>query len=396
MVLITSGFMLMFWSIYDGMISYLTPIIMESKGLSNTQIGLLISFSAICGAAFDLIISKYFRFSHYLRYFIFVFIICLSYPLFLWSTNNFFGFLLIMALWGLTYDFINFGIYDLIARVSPKNKRTYDISVIGTFKSLGYLIGPLLIAYLISSWSLSLSSISFVYLFLSISLTLYVVLFSLSSSAEFFQPEPNSTKSIHWGAELKLWKKFGRVLWPVLIFNTTFFIFEATFWTLGPIFSQQFPDVKNFSFLFMGVYIFPSLFVIKFAQMITNRFGKKRTAYVSLIISSIFLLPFAIISNPIILLLMVFFSTIFATLAWSAIGGAFVDYVAESDINDNEIIGLKDFSANIGYVIGPTLAGILSDQFGIRGTFTILSIICILIVSSLFSITPKHIDVSVR
>jgi predicted MFS family arabinose efflux permease len=93
---------------------------------------------------------------------------------------------------------------------------------------------------------------------------------------------------------------------------------------------------------------------------------------------------------------LVFGSTIFATLAWSSIGGAFVDYVAESDIYDNEIIGLKDFSANIGYILGPTLAGISSDLFGIRATFSILSVVCIIVVCCLFPITPKHIDVMAK
>jgi len=393
MVLATAGFMLFFWSIYDGIISYVTPIIMENRGLTNTEIGLLISFSAIFGAVFDILISKYFRFSHFLRYFIFVFIICLSYPLLLWSNSNFFGYLFIMALWGLTYDFINFGIYDLVARVSQKSQHTYNISLIGGFKSAGYLLGPLIIAFLISSWTLNLVSVSFTYLFLSIALTLYVVLFSLSSTKEFFEPLPYERKSINWSIERQLWRQFGHLLFPVLAFNCVFFIFEATFWTLGPIFSQQFPDLKYFSFLFMGVYIFPSLFVIRFAQKITSRFGKKHTAYVSLIISSVFLLPFSISTSPYLLLVMVFFSTIFATLAWSAIGGAFVDYVAESDFYDSEIIGLKDFSANLGYVIGPTLAGVLSDIYGIRTAFTIIGLVCIIIVICLLFTTPRHIKI---
>lgn len=387
--------MLLFWSIYDGIISYLTPIIMESKGFSNTQIGLLISLSALSGAVFDVLISKYFRFSHYLRYFIFVFIICLTYPLLLWSASHFAIFIILMCFWGITYDFINFGIYDLVARISPRKEHTRNISLIGSFKSAGYLIGPLLIAYLVSAWSLNFSSLSFAYLFLAIALTLYVVLFSLSSSAEFFQPLPHTAKFIHWSAEIKLWQKFFKILFPVLIFNTIFFIFEAAFWTLGPIFSQQFPEFSNFSILFMGVYIFPSLFVIKFAQAITNRFGKKQTAYLSLILSSVFLLPFAFYSSPVLLLILVFFSTILATLAWSAIGAAFVDYVSESDIYDSEIIGLKDFSANLGYIIGPTLAGILSDNFGIRATFSILGILSILVILCLFPITPKHISVAI-
>jgi MFS family permease len=391
-ILYTASVMLFFWAVYDGILSYLTPILMASRGLTNTQIGLLISVSAISGAVFDFVISKFFRFSHYLRFFVFTFIICLAYPLLLWSSSHIFVYFLLMAAWGLTYDFINFAIYDLSARVSHQDEHTQNITLIGSFKSVGYTVGPLLIAFLISYWSFSPSSLYFIYLFLALSLCAYVVLFSLSPPREFFQSTPH-TRSIHWLTEVDLWRKFLRLLLPVLIFNVLFYIFEASFWTIGPIFSQQFPEVENFSIIFMAVYILPAVFVVKFAQKFTDRFGKKRTAYVSFIVSSFFLIPFAFTSSPLVLLALVFFSTMAGSLAWSAIAGAFVDYVAESDIHDNEIIGLKDFSANVGYIIGPTLAGLVSDAVGIRPTFAILGIFCILVTSFLFFITPKHITI---
>jgi MFS family permease len=394
MILNTAGFMLFFWAIYDGIISYLTPIIMENRGLSNSAIGMLISLSAISGAIFDVLISKYFRFSHYLRFFIFIYIICLTYPLLLWSASNIALYAFLMAAWGLTYDFINFGIYDLAARISKKNEHTKNITLINSFKSIGYLIGPLVITYLISSWSLNSSSFFLVYLFLAISLSFYVILFSFSSLKEFLNPPVHTPTILHWGSEIHLWKKFGKILFPVLVFNVMMFIFEATFWTIGPIFSQQFPEYKYFSIIFMSVYILPTILVIKFAEPITRRFGKKHTAYISFIISSLLLIPFAFITSPFYLLILVFFSTTTGSLAWSAIAGAFVDYISESELYNSEIIGLKDFSSNIGYIIGPTLAGIVSDQIGIRPTFACLGILCALVVSTLFLITPRHINVT--
>ncbi|MBP9817620.1 MFS transporter [Candidatus Shapirobacteria bacterium] len=395
-ILYTAGLMLFFWSIYDGILSYITPILMESRGLSNTQIGLLISVSAVSGAIFDFIISKVFRFSHYLRYFIFVFIICLTYPLLLWSTDHWAIYLLLMSAWGLIYDFINFGIYDLSARISHRSEHTQNITIIGTFKSVGYFIGPLLIAYLITNWSLSPTSLYFIYLFLAISLCFYVVLFSISSPSGFFDNGPRQVISLRWRGEIKLWRQFSHILFPILLFNTLFYIFDSAFWTIGPIFSQQFPEFKNFSILFMVVYVLPAVFVAKFAETLTSRFGKKRTAYLAFIVSSLFLLPFHFVSTPHLLLALVFCSTIFGTLAWSATAGAFIDYVSESDIHDNEIIGLKDFSANIGYIIGPTLAGITSDLFGIRSTFSLLGLLCIFVTVYLFFITPRHINVQIK
>ena len=35
------------------------------------------------------------------------------------------------------------------------------------------------------------------------------------------------------------------VLLPVLLFMVTLYLFDATFWTIGPLFSQNFPEFKQ-------------------------------------------------------------------------------------------------------------------------------------------------------
>ncbi|MFZ2152579.1 MAG: MFS transporter [Microgenomates group bacterium] len=390
-ILFTAGAMLFFWSIYDGIISYLVPVFITNRGYSNSVVGLLISLSAISGAIFDIIISKFIRGAHYLKYFLLVFILSFAMPLVLWSASTISLFILAMAMWGLYYDLMNFGIFDLASRISQKHEHTKNISIIGVFKTVGYFIGPPLIAYIITFSSVSLTPIAPIYIFLIIAAIIYIILFSLTDARDFIRPVTYRESHVYWFKELIVWKKLAKVLLPVLIFNILFYIFEATFWTLGPIFSQQFPDSQHFSGLFMIVYVLPAVIAAGFAEKITGWFGKKRTAYVAFIISNLFLIPLGPFATPTLILVLVFISTIAGSLAWSAISGAFVDYLSETDLYDSEIIGLKDFSANTGYILGPILAGVISDIVGISYTFTILGIINILVVIYLFSITPKNI-----
>lgn len=392
-ILFTAGSMLFFWSIYDGIISYLVPVFITDRGYSNSVAGMLISLSAISGAVFDLLISKYIRSAHYLKYFLLVFVISFSMPLVLWGSSSIWLFVLAMILWGFYYDLINFGIFDLASRISHQHEHTKNISLIGIFKTVGYFIGPPLIAYIISFSTISLTPIAPPYIFLIVASAIYIYLFSLTDIHDFIRPVRSKAINIHWYKELFTWKKLSKILLPVLVFNVFFYIFEATFWTLGPIFSQQFPDSKHFSGLFMIVYVLPTVIAASFAEKITSFFGKKKTAYVAFIVSNLFIIPLGPFASPPIILGLVFVSTIAASLSWSAISGAFIDYLAETELYDSEIIGLKDFSANLGYIVGPVLSGVISDIVGISYTFSILGLVNILVVSYLFLVTPRHITI---
>lgn len=382
--------MLFFWSVYDGIISYYIPILITSRGFPTSTAGLLISLSAVSGAVFDFLISKLFRRHHYLRFFFLVFIFSLTLPLLLWSANTFAFFALAMVVWGLIYDLLNFAIFDLSPRISAENEHTKNISLISIFKNVGYFFGPLIVAFYLSLENSTLVPISFTYVFLCLALVIFVVVFSIGAVHHPFSlVEASSTPS--WFHEIANWKKIGHLLLPVLVFNIFYFIFEATFWTLGPLYSQQFPHLKQFSGFFMAAYILPAILATRYAQSITDKFGKKRTAYVAFVVSSLSLAPLAFTSHPYLILSLVMVSTLSGSLAWSAINGAFIDYLAESQIYDNQIIGLKDLTANMGYILGPTLAGVLSDLLGIGSTFALLGLVNAIVVIFLFLTTPKHI-----
>ncbi len=67
--------------------------------------------------------------------------------------------------------------------------------------------------------------------------------------------------------------------------------------------------------------------------------------------------------------------------------------ISEAPKMQKEIEALEDFSGNIGYFIGPIVAGFLADRVGNGVTFTILGISGVLVGFLLMNITPKKITI---
>jgi MFS family permease len=129
---------------------------------------------------------------------------------------------------------------------------------------------------------------------------------------------------------------------------------------------------------------------------VANKFGKKKTAFVSLIIGSLVLIYMTLFSNFLIVTGMAFLAACFIAISWPSINGAYADYISETIKYEKEIEGIEDFATNFGYTIGPMLAGFLADRVGNIPSFAFLGFAGIIVGLVLFKITPKEIKVIVR
>lgn len=383
-----------FWVVFDGILSYIVPILVTQRGYSNTQMGLILASSSFAGAIFDFVLSRFLRRSGYLQTFLLVLLVSLCFPLVLWSANHIFVYLLAMAIWGLYYDLYNFASYDFVSRnLEGGHNHSSQFAIIELFRSVGNIVAPVFAAWLIID-QVEFSNLTISYVFLVIAAILYLFLV-ISSPTRHLHLPPVKIKPPSFSQTVFLWQKIGRILLPVLSFMVTLQVFDAIFWTIGPLFSESFPNFPHFSGLLMVLYSLPSLFTAWKIKGFTSRFGQKHTAYFTLLVGSLLLLPIGYISSPVIILLLVFVSSIATSITWPAIEGAIADYVSETSVYKSEIEGLTDLSTNLGYVIGPILAGVLSDKFGVSHSFTALGIINTLTILVLFVVTPKQINVRI-
>ena len=108
--------MILFWSIFDGMTTYVTPLVMTQAGMSKTMMGFIIGTSSVFGAGFDFLMCKIFKHGHFRQIFILMFGLCFGYIGVLYLAKGVGLFLLAMALWGVYYDLKNFGSFDFVSR----------------------------------------------------------------------------------------------------------------------------------------------------------------------------------------------------------------------------------------------------------------------------------------
>jgi len=393
-IVYTLALLMLFWCIYDGIITFITPIVITESGLSGTLMGIIVGTSSIAGALFDFIACRIFKSLFFRRVFLIMFGICLFYPLLLFRAKTFWIYIIAMALWGVYYDLKNFGIFDLVSRYTKHNEHSSSFGVVSVFVSLGYLLAPIIAGFMVGEsvgWQPFVAS--WIFLLISAIFLLGLIVLTRYQKNDATVPTAEVCQRVNFLNEVGLWKRIGKIIFPVLILTLLLNFVDSFFWTVGPLLAESFSGTFGFAGFFMAAYSLPALLVGWFVGPITGKFGKKRAALTCLFIGSIILSTLFLFHNQMLLIGVIFMASIFISMAWPAINGAYADYISETIRMENEINGLEDFFTNIGYVIGPMIAGFLVDLLGNTETFSVLGgfvAICALI---LLFVTPKKIDI---
>lgn len=384
-------FMILFWTMYDGVVSYVTPIAMEQRGFSMTMIGIIYGTSSITGALFDFLICKFMKRADFRRIFLILFAICSVYPLILWQASGIGMFLVAMAFWGIYYDLLGFGTFDFIGRFTKRDRHASSFGLMSMFRAVGEVLAPLVVGFVVAD-RLDVRPFALSWLFLGIGFAFLLVLLYVYRRRKPFVATSRlrvSRKSLF--CELHLWRVFGRPMLPVLVLTFFLFVVDGFFWTLAPLFAEN-ADLGGFGGVFLSAYILPSLLVGWFVSSITKRFGKKRTAFTGMLIGALLLSLFAFTPGPFLKVLLVFAASLCISVSYPAMNAAYADYISEAAHVEPEIEGLSDFSVNIGYVVGPVMAGILSDVFSIPAAFSLVGIVGAVLAVFLLLFTPRSIN----
>ena len=382
--------MILFWTIFDSTMQYVTPLVIEQNGFSNTMIGIIIGSSSIAGAIFDFIVCRIFKRMNFRLIFLVMFAICLVYPFLIREANTLLFYLLLMVIWGIYFDLYSFGTFDFVGRFVKRKEHSSSFGVIQVFRSMGSLIGPLIIGIFvidIVDWK----AFAFGWGFLLIAIIFFAVLLILSPKrSEIVSPAEGRRNNIF--VEFSLWKRLGSTILPILILTFFIFMIEGFFWTLAPLYAKT-TGFRGFGGFLLVAYSLPMLFLGWFVGSITKKFGETRTAFLCFFVGSVILSSFYFLSSPYITILMVFIASCFIGIALPSINGVYANYISEASAVEKEITALEDFSFNLGYIFGPLMAGILSDVFSIPLAFSILGVAGSVTALILLKITPKKIAV---
>jgi MFS family permease len=381
------GIVILLFSLFDGIITYLIPLVTLEHGLSKTLIGIIIGSAAVAGAFFDFAIYKIFKNTVYRRLFIVMFSVALVYLFVIWRANSFILYVLAMVMWGFYYDLKNFGTMDFTCRYFPKHEQTANFGLIQVFQSLGCLLAPLIAGFLIID---TVGNRPFLagLLFLVISTVFFIALVLQTRQAKQFIPEKPVLRTSLF-EEISAWKKTGKIILPVLILGAFYTAMDSFFLILGPLFAENLP-LEPFDGIFLFAYLLPASIMGGFIGKITKKFGDKNSIIYGLLIGSSILSFFYFFKAPLMLILIVFSAFCFLSIISPITHGIYAHYIHRSPKEKKEIQELGDFFENFGYIIGPVIAGIIADQLGIQATFSVLGITGLVFALFLIFVMPKN------
>lgn len=380
--LLILALMLMFWTIFDSIMAYVVPLKILEDGFSKTEMGSIIALSSVFGALFDFVLSRFTRQTTFHRLYFFMFLFCIAFPLLMSIGGVIFIYIMAMASWGIYFDLMVFGNYHFVSSETPKNQHVASFGILDAFRTAGFIIAPLIAGIFVAE-GVSKNIFVVALIFLSFAAVLFYVLTKVTAnSVELKNTHPHR----HFPKinELNRWFFVLKKIYPLIVIAILLYMSEAFFWTLGPLLSESLSTIHPFGSILLSVYFLPALFTGFLVSSVTKRFGKKMTALLGLFIGSLFLLFFVRVHAPLILILLVFISSLIISFVYPAFKGLIADYITQDRMYESEIEGLADISGNLGYIIGPLSAGILADRFGITGAFFVLGLIIICIVSGLF------------
>ena len=207
--------MIFFWSIFDGILAYLLPILITQHGFSKSEMGVILGSSSFAGAVFDMLASKYLKSPHFRKLYASVFLLSISFLLLLYFASTIWIFMIAMALWGIYWDIYHFANFDFVSRAVPKKENTSAFGILGIFHSLGILIAPV-IAGLVIETTLGAKPFLISGIMLFLSLVVFVGLYLQSIKNREIENLPIS-KMRSWNFEYRIWRNIGKQLMTVLL-----------------------------------------------------------------------------------------------------------------------------------------------------------------------------------
>ncbi len=387
--LIAAGSMVFFFVIFDGILMYLAPIVITNAGISESVMGLILGSSSIAGMIFDFILCRVLKVTHYRRMFFFMFVLAMSFPLFLFGGKTITIYLMAMAVWGFYYDFFNIGTIDFVERTSEKEEQVSNFGILSSFQGFGYLIAPfagsLLLLYIQPGPHMLMAltvPLAVAFLFY-----IFIVLRRAHEREEYTGVVRKNVFTFF--TEIELWKKIWLVIFPVLLLTLALNMIDAAVWTFGPLFSEHIGIVSGISGgIFMTAYALPPILVGWIVGMIARKFGNRRTAEWAILVGSIILAFVGFVNSISLLVILIFAASFFWAIGWPAIGAIYTEHIEKASSRRKEIETLQDLFTNMGDTAGPIVGGYMAQYLGFAHSFVALGMLGVVIVIFLFFVTP--------
>lgn len=346
-------------SLHDGIISYVTPVILNNRYSNTLFVGSILSISSFFGIFFNFFITKFFPNKGYKFFTFWMLVFAITTALILiFIPKYLFPLVIAMITWSTYYEFRNYSKYNFVEKFLPPNKNAHAWSTMSIFQSLAYMIGPAIAVYLFAERINS--SLLFALLMTSLASVLFLFFETKFGKKKDDEKSDREIRSLF--DEVKVTHVLTRKIWPLVTFSFALTLLDASFWTIGVLFSESLRSQHPAGGLFLTMYGLPAILTGLAAPRIYSYLGKKRTAFLAGIFAGVLMVCISLLKNVYLTLGMVFLIAFFSGIAFILIYATFEDYITRLDGDGNNMVSIGQISQNIAYVLGPIFFGMVSKD----------------------------------
>jgi len=379
--------MLFFVYLGDGILSDWAPSFIQGSVNSSLIMGLVISFSSVVGFGADLIFPQLLRGLKTRKILLMAIGSSLVFcGVLFWSIAwpMVILFLVAMAIWGIYYEFLGFGTQAFVSGSVPATSRSGVWAIMGTFRSLAYFIGPVIGSYLAISrgdyWVVVVATFSVI---------LGYIIWKIMgrNMSEVVLDEP--VERINILKEIKHWTILFEHVWPVIIISLTMGIVDATYWTTGTVFSDNLAKQTWWGGLFLPFYTLPMVFVGVIVARWGIYKGKKKMAEIFMLISGLLLVMIGPSDSVMVALIVSLLVGTMLSVSWPLTDAVYSDIVSRMGSEGKHMVGLSGSTLSVAYIVGPIVAGLISQFVGEKNTFVVMGVMMVLVSIILLVVKPK-------
>lgn len=376
----------------DSLISDFMPGYMQAALGGSLAMGLMMSFSSIIGFAADLIFPQFLK-SVTSRKLVLLAIstVFLTAGGLMWTTHFTYPaiFLFVMGVWGVYYELLHFGISSFVINTAAVNQRSGVWSIIGVTKSLAYCIGPLMGSWLLL-WKGNVPLILAYALFGVMAYVIWTVV-GIKINNKNDKDKEMEVDRFNIGEEIGHWVLLFDHVWPILLVSVTLRIVDASFWTTGVVMSDYLTKANWLGSLLLPAYILPSIFIGFLVAKWGVAHGKKKISEVFMLFTGIAMIGFGLTSSVFILIAVAFVIGILTSVAWPMVDAVYSDISNRMGREQKHMMGLSSSTVNLSYIVGPVVAGFMSEKIGEAQTLMWIGVFVVLVSTVLLFVTPKKL-----
>lgn len=375
----------------DAILSEWIPTFMQSKLGGSLAMGLMMSFSSVVGFLADLVFPQLFKKASSRKMVLLaVSSVFITAGILLWTTHFIYPavFLMAMGVWGLYYEFLNFGLSAYVVKTAASSDRAGVWSVITVFKSLAYCLGPLAGSWLFY-WK---GDVAIIVVYSLFALIAYVIwLIEGIKNRELKVDHEMEFEKVNILDEVKHWGSLFKHVWPILLVSLVLGIIDAAFWTTGVVMSDNLVSQSWVGSLFVPAYILPSIFVGFLVPKLGIHHGKKKISEIFMMVTGFLLFGLGLGGSVCWLVFLSLLIGVATSFSWPLVEAVYSDILSRMGREQKHMMGLSNSTYNVSYIIGPVIAGLLSNSIGEIGTMKYLGIMVVFVSVILLVVTPKKL-----